>query len=94
MTVTLRDSEAIEKLSKDGGPLFPIEVYLKEDTEPTIWVGASLRDWFAGIALQGILAGPASRSGVPMKEWFDAPAQAYKLADAMLCERAKSMGPE
>jgi len=47
----------------------------------------SLRDYFAGQALLGILSGPASREGVPMTEWFDAPAAAYRLADAMLKAR-------
>lgn len=53
-------------------------------------MGMSLRDWFAGQALCGILSGPASRQSVPMSEWFDAPEAAYKLADAMLAERAKA----
>lgn len=49
-----------------------------------------LRDWFAGQALAGILAGPASRDNVPTSEWLDAPHFAYKIADAMLAARSQS----
>lgn len=47
----------------------------------------TLRDYLAAKALQGILAGPCSRDSVGMKEWFDIPEQAYRLADAMLKAR-------
>jgi hypothetical protein len=44
----------------------------------------SLRDWFAGQALAGMLAKPVNRTGM------DAVASdAYNYADAMLAERAK-----
>ena len=57
--------------------------------------GMSLRDYFAAKALVGILSGPASREGVPMKEWFDIPEQAYRLADAMMAARTPQVsGPE
>jgi hypothetical protein len=49
--------------------------------------GMTLRDYFAAAALQGILAGPCSRDGVPVSEWSDVPHQAYRLADAMLKAR-------
>jgi hypothetical protein len=50
-------------------------------------VGLSLRDWFAGLAMQGLMAAPGS--------WgYDASAkraaEAYKTADAMLAERGKA----
>jgi len=73
---------------KDGGPAFPSVLYSHERAENWSTDGMSLRDWFAGHALLGILSGPASRDNVPMKEWFDAPEQAYRLADAMLAARA------
>lgn len=67
-------------MKDDGGAAFPIS----RENEAWFNVGMSLRDYFAAQALLGILSGPASREGVPMKEWFDIPEQAYKLADAML----------
>lgn len=51
--------------------------------------GMSLRDYFAAKAMQGLLAGPCGRDGVPSREWIDVVAPAYKLADAMLAERVK-----
>jgi hypothetical protein len=67
---------------KNGGPAFPV-MWDYADNE----TGMTLRDWFAGQAMQGILAGPCSRDGTPLKEWFDVPAHAYQLADAMLAAR-------
>jgi predicted Zn-dependent protease len=48
-----------------------------------------LRDVFAMAAMQGILAGPCSREGVPISGWFDAPTFAYQVADSMLEARKK-----
>jgi hypothetical protein len=50
--------------------------------------GMSLRDWFAGQALAGILAGnhPITRGEAPTE---DCAAAAYTMADAMLAERKK-----
>lgn len=58
----------------DGGRAFPVP-------ELNLDVGMSLRDWLAGLAMQGIVA----HSG-------DAPAaigrRAYLIADAMLAARS------
>jgi hypothetical protein len=68
---------------KDGGPAFPI-------TDADRWGktvvrgGMSLRDWFAGQALAGMLAWKAGESTV---ESFAE--TAYMHADAMLSERQK-----
>jgi hypothetical protein len=48
---------------KDGGPAFPVLEYIKGvdgniHPEPTIQSGMSLRDWFVGKAMQGLLANP------------------------------------
>ena len=49
----------------------------------------TLRDWFAGLALNGILSNDASGIGSPDFK-FDSRAQkAYLMADAMLKERNK-----
>jgi hypothetical protein len=65
----------------NGGPAFPItagqQVYAQ---------GMTLRDWFAGQAMAGMLADPNVKGhGI-----FEIVARdAYKTADAMLAERAK-----
>ena len=59
--------------TRDGGPAFPDNRW--QD-------GMSLRDWFAGMALQGILAFEPDWVGeVTMEEW------AYERADCMLAAR-------
>ena len=75
---------------KDGGAAFPVVGMAQLGTQEIHAIfqsGMTLRDYFAAKAMQGILAGPASREGVPIKEWMDAPVHAYKLADAMLAAR-------
>jgi hypothetical protein len=69
-------------IKKDGGPAFPIE-----DAMENIYSGMSLRDWFAGMALQecGIIM-PAKFEGCTPQE---VAAAAYIIADAMLAEREK-----
>lgn len=76
------------KTINDGGPAFPMA--LNETTSSCSPVGMSLRDWFAGMALQGIMAnGDWSKS--PNRETFEASYSkyAYDYADAMLAEREK-----
>jgi hypothetical protein len=67
----------------DGGPAFPFESKDKyganiRATTP----GMSLRDWFAGQALTGVLA------DMEMSAYAKA-IYAYEIADAMLAERNK-----
>ena len=77
----------------DGGPAFPeINTSLDYDRDreshfPNTYTsgGMSLRDWFAGMALQGIYASDAENR-------IDAPhaaVWAYDAADAMIAERSK-----
>jgi hypothetical protein len=56
----------------DGGPAFPRHAYDGHD-------GMSLRDWFAGQALAGLL-----REGIDIYGTGDTAVTAYKVADAML----------
>jgi hypothetical protein len=62
----------------DGGPAFPFDGY--GERVP----GMTLRDWFAGQALAGMLANPDSWTG-------DRGVMAYRYADAML--RAREVKP-
>lgn len=67
----------MDNTTQDGGPAFA----------SSDQYGMSLRDWFAGQALAGIIACPgaepddASRDGCA--------SLAYEFADAMIAERAK-----
>jgi hypothetical protein len=60
-----------------GGPAFPIGSN----------AGMSLRDWFAGQAMVGILANDSDPSPEQVPHIV---ASAYILADAMLSQREKS----
>ena len=76
----------------DGGPAFPraASEYTKNGTLPDgndaidAQSGMSLRDWFAGMALQGMLARHDSVPYQEVAQW------AYSYASAMLEERSKS----
>ncbi len=62
---------------KNGGPAFPVE------HAHFFYYGMSLRDWFAGQALKGMLANsPTSRTP------DDFVADAYDYANRMLIHRA------
>ncbi len=65
----------------DGGPVFPNHDALGEKT--TSESGMSLRDWFAGQALIGMLAKANPET------YKEAAVNAYAYADVMLAERAK-----
>ena len=76
-------------MTDDGGPAFPsdtpIEFYESGETKRRA-SGMTLRDWFAGQALAGILANSdfiraTKESGMSMSE------NAYAYADAMLKAR-------
>lgn len=69
----------------DGGPAFPVT----PDNCPTTTgmierpsTGMTLRDWFAGQALAGLMAYPHSND-----TWADAAKRAWIMADAMLAAR-------
>ena len=67
-----------------GGPAFPA---WEQDTYGAKFFneGMTLRDWFAGMAMQGLLACPVQPQSGPDMYARDA----YTLADAMLKERSK-----
>lgn len=83
----------------DGGPAFPLQVEAPVDigsltttvhgsrTVATISYGLSLRDWFAGQALVGIIASPAEIIGHPSTPRDVTAALAYEYADAMIDAR-------
>jgi hypothetical protein len=63
---------------KDGGPAFPRPMVAAAP-------GMTLRDWFAGQALQGLLASTKTSDALTIAK------DAYILADAML--RAREVKP-
>lgn len=68
-----------------GGPAFP-QVDLKDSygtLVPDRQSGMTLRDWFAGKAMQGLIACPMQPQSGPEMYARDA----YAVADAMLKER-------
>lgn len=64
----------------DDPNVFPIAT-----AQHVLGKGMSLRDWFAGKALNGLLAGRQNRLLRP-QEYAE---EAYLLAEAMLIERGK-----
>lgn len=66
-----------------GGPAFPYPSY-DEGRQVDQYPGMSLRDWFAGQALAGMLAD--SKVSDTVENLADL---VYAMADAMLKERAK-----
>ena len=72
----------------DGGPAFPVpaETYPNGDYQ---WgtFGMSLRDWFAGRALTGILAHSTTCNDQAWKSDACAAGWSYSLADAMIAAR-------
>ncbi len=70
----------------DGGPAFPGEARYVEGAGMVTVHGMSLRDWFAGQALAGLLG---------TKEGWDADnsdlvTSAFEIADAMLARRKEA----
>lgn len=74
----------------DGGPAFP-RTANDDDRNADIYseVGMSLRDWFAGQALAGDIAGITNTADPKRMA-----SVAYEMADAMLAERSKHAAPQ
>ena len=65
--------------TKDGGPAFPQEQRKAGGSE-----GMSLRDWFAGQAVAGLLAGLDRTKGLDLAVLVH---EAFRVADAMIERR-------
>ena len=75
-------------MKDDGGPAFPrmpVFNYSEKGLVPTEFPGMSLRDWFAGQALCGILASYAERMNIADPTLCAE--EAYRRANAMLKAR-------
>lgn len=73
-------------IKDDGGPAFPLFTPAGQYA-PRAESGMSLRDWFAGQALAGLIACHTGLEAPPDDGY--AAESAYDYADAMLVERAK-----
>lgn len=71
----------------DGGPAFPVSEEAARGKVAAVYGGMSLRDHYAGLAMQGILA---NHNACPdRQEHFDNIAvDAIRMADAMIRARA------
>jgi len=67
----------------DGGPAFPRNERYADGDLAVAHQGMTLRDWFAGQALAGVLANSNDDYSEPPAKW------AYAIADAMIAERNK-----
>ena len=76
-----RDERKVYRMNKDGGPAFPESYSGADAPHEGIGGGMSLRDWFAGLAMQGDLARSPTTTATVEAEW------AYQIADAMLERR-------
>jgi len=82
----------------DGGPAFPSVLYKHYPVENSASDGMSLRDWFAGKALAGLLAnpcGPIQANSMSGWQFVNCDASSvsafcYAQADAMLKARTLS----
>lgn len=69
----------------DGGPAFPTVPLNHSFLQPELFAGSGtglkIRDWFAGMALQGMLANGSLPIDTEIQVMAD---DAYRYADAML----------
>ena len=73
----------------DGGPAFP-----PTHNPRTHPAGMSLRDWFAGQAMSGLILGYQQAYGSPTSRPDEVASEAYRYADAMLAARAQTTPAE
>ncbi len=86
--------KSVGKKIEDGGPAFPHPGGANDVTVQTSHLGLSLRDWFAGQAINGICAGLCadSSNGYAASAFSrvgitEAAKDSYLIADAMLAAR-------
>jgi len=73
----------------DGGPAFPLHLPAMIGEPDTYWNGMSIRDWFAGQALAGLI----SHAGYGSISTEDIANEAYIYAEAMLEARNEEVAP-
>lgn len=68
----------------DGGPAYQVTQWNNDTESYQIMGGMSMRDHFAGLAMQALLSPNHPWGGYPEKV---IPRMAYEMADAMLAEK-------
>lgn len=83
------------KQINDGGPAFPADIQhydaVRGEWEEAPPQGMSLRDWFAGMAMQGLLANTFAQTTETKAKTFAG--SAYEFADAMIKVREVNNEP-
>lgn len=74
--------------TNDGGPAFPHDNQELGDRHRVAQPGMTLRDWFAGQALVGLMSDPGLRPD-KLAEFQHMAVRLYQVADAMLAERER-----
>lgn len=73
----------------DGGAAFPYTPQPHKCDETPPHLGMSLRDWYAGLAMQALIIS-RGHENVPPSGWpVNAEKTAWRVADAMIKERSK-----
>jgi len=75
----------------DGGPAFPGQqdfVEIRGEWNQTWYQGMSLRDLYAGLAMQGMMSYPHTGPATDA-DWNILSARSFRIADEMLKEREK-----
>jgi hypothetical protein len=72
----------------NGGPAFPVTIQTSDDSTET-YFGMTLRDWFAGQALTGLLGAEDDfiQDLIERHETCSLSALSYRMADAMIAAR-------
>ncbi len=75
---------------KDGGPVFPFMPQANPGEWASGQAGISLRDWFAGMVLTGLVMAHDAKDDLNRGLFLEGYSEAaYDIADAMLAEREK-----
>lgn len=78
---------------KTGGPAFPLVRTESDGRNDCLYTGMSLRDWYAGMALQAEITSKWYQERSEAETWLncakDLAKDCYTIADAMLAERVK-----
>lgn len=78
--MSTKETAMSTELKNQGGPAFPTPT-------PDLEEGMTLRDYYAGQALVGLLSGQYSSAGSSTFNLEEVPEESYKIADAMLAAR-------
>lgn len=62
----------------------PVYAFPRSDGQEGSKSGMALRDWFAGMAIAGVVGGSAGLSPISAAMYAE---EAYRVADAMLAQR-------